>query len=57
MCNLSQGIKEAGLAEGLEKSQRRINSMVKKMYENLFEWIEVTNDSGIIIAEQLKFKL
>ena len=47
MCNLSQGIKEAGLAEGLEKGQRRINSMVKKMYEKNYSIEEIADISGL----------
>ena len=48
MCNLSQGIKEAGIAEGMEKGKAEV---VLNMHNNGFTLEQIVVATGMTIEE------
>lgn len=50
MCNLSQGIKEAGIAEGIEKGMEKV---IQNMHNNGFTLEQIAVATGMD-AEEIK---
>ena len=48
MCNLSQGIKEAGIAEGMEKGMEKV---IMNMHNNGFTLEQILVATGMTVEE------